>query len=218
MKLTKYIHSCVLLEEGGELLLIDPGSFTFLQGVRVELFKDVQTILLTHNHPDHIDPDAIRTIVSMGNARIVANGQIKEALTDQGIMADFCTDLKYSTEHFSIEAFPADHEPILAEAVPQNYAYLINRKVLATGDSFAPHLANVGDVQVLLLPITAPWCTELEVFDFAKAVAAKRVVPVHDGYAKDFFLKSRYENYKKYINAEGMKFEELANPGDSINI
>jgi L-ascorbate metabolism protein UlaG (beta-lactamase superfamily) len=49
MKISKYIHSCILLESKKEQLLIDPGPFTFIEGkVKAGDFKGVTTILFTH--------------------------------------------------------------------------------------------------------------------------------------------------------------------------
>jgi L-ascorbate metabolism protein UlaG (beta-lactamase superfamily) len=51
-------------------------------------------------------------------------------------------------------------------------------RVYHPGDSFTP--AGVP-VDVLLLPVHAPWCKISEVADFARAVGARRSVAVHDG-------------------------------------
>jgi L-ascorbate metabolism protein UlaG (beta-lactamase superfamily) len=49
MKISKYIHSCILVESKKERLLIDPGPFTFIEGkVKAGDFKGLTTILFTH--------------------------------------------------------------------------------------------------------------------------------------------------------------------------
>ena len=61
MRITKYIHSCLLLEEDGHKLLFDPGKFSFVEGlVKPAQFNDVETIAISHEHPDHIDIDALK--------------------------------------------------------------------------------------------------------------------------------------------------------------
>jgi hypothetical protein len=66
--------------------------------------------------------------------------------------------------------------------------------------------------------VMAPWSTELDVARFAGRLAPGRIIPVHDGYAKDFFLESRYGNFDKYFASIGIGFEWMSNPGDLIEI
>ena len=220
MKISKYIHSCILLEDSGEQLLFDPGMFSFMDpSITPELFKDVKTIVITHNHPDHIDADAIKKIVELSSVTIVSTPEIKKVLMDAGIPeSNIITEHVHDTGTFLIEAIPASHEAILADSLPENYGYRINNRILHPGDSFAPSLYAEGPTEILLLPITAPWTTELGVFEFAKAVQPKKVIPIHDGYAKEFFQSSRYKNFDKYFTPLGMEFVSLQNPGDSAEM
>ena len=64
----------------------------------------------------------------------------------------------------------------------------------------------------------APFTTELQVTAFADALQPKQILPVHDGYAKDFFLKQRYENYGKHFEKKGIQFHKPMKVGDSIFI
>src|SRR5699024_9160579 len=53
MRITHLGHACVLVEAAGTRVLIDPGSFSDLwHGV-----EDLNAILITHQHADHIDPE-----------------------------------------------------------------------------------------------------------------------------------------------------------------
>ena len=55
MELTKHGHACVVLSDGEQRLVIDPGAFTdpaALQGA--------SAVLVTHEHPDHFVPDRLR--------------------------------------------------------------------------------------------------------------------------------------------------------------
>ena len=62
----------------------------------------------------------------------------------------------------------------------------------------------------------APWTTELETVGFAARMGAKRVLPIHDGYVKDFFLRMRYENFEGHFGAQGVRFERLEKAGDEV--
>ena len=74
MRLRKYGHSCLLLEERNESLLFDPGQADFLaKNATPDTFASVSLIVVTHWHPDHADPDLIRRIVERSGAKVLAN-------------------------------------------------------------------------------------------------------------------------------------------------
>ncbi|MGI8786239.1 MAG: hypothetical protein ACR2HG_00575 [Pyrinomonadaceae bacterium] len=46
MKITKYIHSCLVIEKGLDRILFDPGLFSFVEGaVKPNQFQNIQAIL-----------------------------------------------------------------------------------------------------------------------------------------------------------------------------
>src|SRR6266540_4001154 len=53
MRLVKYTHACVRLERDGAVLVIDPGTFS-----EREALAGASAVLVTHEHYDHLDPDA----------------------------------------------------------------------------------------------------------------------------------------------------------------
>src|SRR6266508_3368149 len=57
VKLTKYTHACVRLEKDGKVLLVDPGTFA-----EDEAFETADAILITHEHPDHMDADRLKSL------------------------------------------------------------------------------------------------------------------------------------------------------------
>lgn len=85
MRITKYIHSCLLIEKDADKILFDPGLFTFVEGiVKPSQFQNLSAIVLTHNHPDHIDADSLKQIVeNNANAVVLANSEIIEKLAEK---------------------------------------------------------------------------------------------------------------------------------------
>ena len=47
---------------------------------------------------------------------------------------------------------------------------------------------------------------------------ARRVLPIHDGYVKDFFLRMRYDNYERHFSEQGVKFERLDGAGVCVEV
>ena len=220
MKITKYIHSCLLIEKGDDRLLFDPGKFSFVEGlVDPGEFKDLTAIILTHFHPDHLDEKAIGTITENNpTAPIYANLGIVEKLGEKNIEA-----LKFSSGTrtiggFSIEALDAPHAWLLNAEPPQNKAYVLDEMLLVPGDSYAGTLDAKEGIAVLALPVMAPWTTELGTADFVSRIAPKEIIPIHDGYAKDFFLKMRYDNFEDHFAKTGIKFHRLEKAGDSVEL
>ncbi len=77
-----------MVEEGGDKLLFDPGLFSFMEGqLTPDAFRDVGTIIITHNHPDHVDVVALQKIVELSGALVITNSETKDALSKEGIEA-----------------------------------------------------------------------------------------------------------------------------------
>jgi hypothetical protein len=64
----------------------------------------------------------------------------------------------------------------------------------------------------------APFANEVRISGFADKLQPKQILPVHDGYAKEFFIKQRYAAYVKHFEKQGIKFHELYNVADYITI
>ena len=119
---------------------------------------------------------------------------------------------------FNLEIINVTHEPLLDSPVPDMQAYVIDEMILNPVDSFEEKLHRYNSIPLLILPIMAPFTTELKVAGFVDAIAPKEILPVHDDYAKAFFLKQRYENYSKHFEKNGIKFYNAGAPGDAMII
>ena len=220
MRVAKYIHACLLVEEGEDRILFDPGKFSFIEGlVKPEEFSDLSAIMLTHRHPDHVDDEALNQIVKNNPAAVVlTNTEIQTHLAKEGIKAEVFEAGRRVVGSFQLEASSAAHAPILNAGIPQNTAYIVNELFLHPGDSFDHSLDAYKGIRVLALPVMAPWTTELQVAEFARRLAPEQIIPIHDGYAKEFFLKQRYENFQKYFSPLGISFQSMSKPGDFFEV
>ena len=54
VRLTKFGHACVRVEHDGGVLVIDPGMFT-----EPAALDGVDAVLITHEHADHLNVDAL---------------------------------------------------------------------------------------------------------------------------------------------------------------
>ena len=84
---------------------------------------------------------------------------------------------------FSVDVVGEKHAVIHAD-VPQitNVGYVVDGAVLHPGDALT---VPDGDIELLLVPIAAPWVKAGEVIDYVRSVRATRAVPIHDAILAD---------------------------------
>ncbi len=179
--LTKFTHSCVRLDNGDRSLVIDPGVFS-----EVETALDgAQGVLITHEHFDHLDEEKLRAAATADpRLRIWAPSGVAATLADLGeqVVAVAPGD-SFDAAGFAVETFGGQHA-LIHSTVPvvANNGYLIDGTLCHPGDSL---IVPTKQVQVLLLPINAPWSRVADVIDFAVSVRAPKAFPIHDALVND---------------------------------
>lgn len=200
--------------------MFDPGAFSFKEGlVDPSDFGGISAIVLTHFHPDHVDDVSLKLIVDNNPGVVLwANGEIAEKLEEKGFAVEEFSDGAREIGEFTLAAFDAKHADILNSEPPRNTAYIVDGTLLVPGDSYGQSLERRAGIPVLALPVMAPWTTELQTAEIAVKMGPKKIIPIHDGYAKDFFLKMRYDNFQKYFEKYGIEFVPLLGVGESVEI
>lgn len=171
----------MVLEKDGEQLVIDPGVLTKLP----ETVKNVVGIFITHIHPDHLDKNNIQKLITANpKACIMGSDEVLAELKDLG--AEECpvvAGVGVKVGNFDIEVFGHDHAVIYEKVPCQNRAILVDNYLYYPGDSFTlPEMS----VEVLAVPVSAPWMKSSEAIDFIKAVKPKKVFPTHNGMLSEF--------------------------------
>ena len=177
MRFTKFGHACVRLEHDGSVVVVDPGAFT-----DVEAVDGATAVLITHEHLDHLDLDRLRATdapiwtIEAVRAQIAAGDPaVAERVTVVSPGEQFDAGLPVTAV--------GELHAVIHEDLPRfhNSGYVVDvgdTRVYHPGDAFTP---PGGPVDVLCLPIHAPWSRISEVIDFAREVGAARSVAVHDG-------------------------------------
>jgi L-ascorbate metabolism protein UlaG (beta-lactamase superfamily) len=181
MHIKKIAHSCVLIEDKGKKLLFDPGTYAFDDGIhKPEQLSDVDLVLITHEHADHLSPEAIKTIIKNG-AKIVTNASAAAKLKEQGITATVIgSGKRIQVEGFTIEAIDCPHGELPFPA-PTNTGFVINDKIFNPGDCLPK---NAPKTDVLLVPIAGPFLKLTDAIAFVKATKPHIVIPVHEAVLK----------------------------------
>ena len=179
MKITKYNHSCLLVEDAGKRLLIDPGAWSFGEGLfAVEDVGAVDVILLTHEHRDHTDIDILKQFVAVGDTAIVTHDNLAVQLEDAGLVVQrIALSMPLELAGFTIRAYGADHGP-LPVSVPHNIAYVINGRLCHPGDSL--RVEELEQIEILALPVGAPWMRAVDAVEMVERLNPKHVLPIHD--------------------------------------
>ncbi len=174
MKLTKFEHSCLIIEVSGSRLIIDPGVFTMPLGD----IGDVVAVVITHEHGDHWTPDQLQRIIDRNpDVKIYGPAGVVAAAKDFTIEKVAGGDV-IEIEPFNLKFFGEKHA-VIHESIPiiDNVGVLVNDELYYPGDSFTLPGVTVG---TLAAPAGAPWMKIGESMDFVLAVKPKRAIPVHE--------------------------------------
>jgi len=177
MRITKFGHSCVRVEHDGAVVVLDPGGFSEREAV-----DGATAVLITHEHADHLDVGHLRSTdapiwtIEDVRARIA---DADPALAERVQVVSPGQQLDVGLPVTAVGELHAVIHPDLPRV--HNCGYVIDvagRRVYHPGDALTP---AGGPVDLLLLPVHAPWSKVSEVVDFGREVGAPRSVAIHDG-------------------------------------
>lgn len=174
MRLIKYTHACVRLEDDDRVLVVDPGVWT-----EDAALEGVTDVLVTHEHFDHLDVDRLTAAVRHNTGlTIYTHPAVAAQLADLGdAVVSVTPGDTFSAAGFDVRVVGGEHAEIY-EGLPgcANVGYLIDG-LYHPGDAlFVPD----ATVDTLLVPTHAPWSKLAEVLDFVRAVRPRRAHSIHD--------------------------------------
>ncbi len=202
MKITKFVHSCLLVEmpaPTNRTALFDPGSMS-TEAFDVDTLEYLDDIIITHAHPDHFDMSFIKALVAkFPVVRITAPHEVVEQLAGEGISAS-------DTPSEGISFFDAPHENVepmfpIPEEIGVHYLDLLSDP----GDS---HSFNESK-QILALPITAPWGSTVKAVQLAIDLGPKHIIPIHDWHWSDDARTSTYDSLEKLFAEHDITFHKM---------
>jgi L-ascorbate metabolism protein UlaG (beta-lactamase superfamily) len=182
MKITKLGHCCLVIEEQGLKILTDPGDLSTAQNE----ISGLDVVLITHEHGDHLHVESLKVVLKNNpQAQVFTNRGVGEILNKEGITYQLLENgQSQQLGDLVIEGHGQKHAPIYPSVKDvDNVGYFINNKFFYPGDNFT----DPGrEVEILALPVSAPWLKLAEAIDYAKLVKPKVCFPVHDGALKTF--------------------------------
>jgi L-ascorbate metabolism protein UlaG (beta-lactamase superfamily) len=215
MRVTKFGHACVRVEYDGHVLVIDPGGWTSPEAVH-----GAHAVLITHEHGDHYDLDRLReTDAPILTIEAVAARIRQDAPDVAGRVTVVAPDESVAPEtfggHIDVRAVGELHAVIH----PEYDRFFNSGYVVTAGDFSLYHPGDAltlpgQDVDVLCVPVSAPWLKASEAIDFARAVRAPRNLAIHDGIYSDRGLAAIDAHLGRFLSHAGQEYTRLAEGTD----
>ena len=179
-------HGTLMFQHQGKVIHVDPvgreGDYTSL--------PDADLILVTHEHGDHLDLEAISQIMKTGSGTSIVvsascEGQINDARVmrngDEAVVAGY-----------SVEAVPAyNRVHMRSEGQPYHprgngNGYIItfgDTRVYVAGDTEnIPEMNDLEDIDIAFLPMNLPYTMTPEmVADATRSIRPRILYPYHFG-------------------------------------
>ena len=184
LEITFIGHGTLMFTFGGKVIHVDPVG----QYADYAKFPKADLILITHEHKDHLDPQAIEKIKKPGT-QIVAS----EAAASQAFGALVMNNGETKTAAgFKIEAVPAYNlvhkresgEPFHPQGRGNGYIITFgDKRVYVAGDTEnTPEMKALKNIDIAFLPMNLPYTmTPVMVADAAQAFKPKILYPYHFG-------------------------------------
>ncbi len=174
--IARLADSCLTVTNDAGTTLIDPGFFTFdTDHVILDELGDIERVLITHEHGDHVKPEFVAWLVDRGtDVEVYANAAVAALLAPHDIEVAADDPPGVSSEDVL-------HEMIPNGSRPPNRSYSIEGVLTHPGDSYAP----TSTEPVLALPLMVPWGSTTRSIEFARRLGPRQVVPIHDFYLSD---------------------------------
>ena len=209
MRITHLGHACLLVETGGQRLLIDPGAFS--PGITDVTGIDV--ILVTHQHADHLDLLRFPALLEANpQARLYAEPQAAAVMEEAGIGAEHTVSGQTLT-FGPVEVTPVgEQHGLINEVLPRigNLGVVLRSagepSLFHPGDAYD---AEPGQIDILALPLNAPWTASRDTVTFARRVSPRVCVPIHDALLSAVGRRL-YLSQVQTFGPEGMEVRDLS--------
>ena len=177
-------HGSIALSYKGFNIQVDPVAKMGQNTIDYSSFPKADLILVTHEHGDHLDADAIDALTKDGT-RLLMNPRSCEQLGRGEVVLN--GDRIPLTDNILLEAVPAyntteGREKFHPKGNGNGYVLSIDGlRIYIAGDTEdIPEMAALKDIDVAFLPVNQPYTMTVEqCVSAAKAIQPKVLIPYH---------------------------------------
>ena len=186
VSITLIKHGSLAISIGGEYIQIDPvGGYGKPTDYAAE-FPKARAILVTHEHGDHFDKEAIAALTQEDETTLITNARCAEMLGYGIIMAngDYGTIM---TDNIGIKAVPAyNYSEGRTQFHPKgrDNGFVLSidgLRIYIAGDTEdIPEMAELKDIEIAFLSVNQPYTMTVEqCVNAARVIGPKVLIPYH---------------------------------------
>ncbi len=182
----------------------------------LEFVEGVDAVLVTHQHPDHVDTARLPALLAASpGARLLVEPGTVDVLAGAGITAEpFAAGDHLEIAGVTVEGVGGRHAVIHPD-IPR-----VGNTGLVLRSEGAPTVFHPGDmidttpegIDLLALPLTAPWSALKETIEFLRAVRPGVAVPIHDAIVSPPG-RNLYLTQTRNLGPDGTDVRDLAGAG-----
>ena len=178
-------HGTLVISYNGKTIHVDPvGGYGKPTDYATE-FAKADAILITHEHGDHFDKEAIDALYEDGKTEIVTNANCAQALGHGTAMSN--GDTKTLFDEIKLEAVPAyNYTEGRTQFHPKgrDNGFVLTMdglRIYIAGDTEdIPEMASIKDIDIAFLPVNQPYTMTVDqCVNAANMIAPKVLIPYH---------------------------------------
>ena len=180
------VHASIRIEYDGKEIEVDPVGKLGNRTIDYTSMPKADYLLVTHEHGDHFDQEAISTLSSDKTA-IVTNARCRDMMNKGEAMAN--GDSRQLAADIKIEAVPAynyteGHTQFHPKGRDNGFILTLDGlRIYIAGDTEdIPEMAGIKDIDIAFMPCNQPYTmTTSQLINAARVVKPKVLFPYHYG-------------------------------------
>jgi L-ascorbate metabolism protein UlaG (beta-lactamase superfamily) len=166
VKITKLPHACLVVEQDGAALLVDPGSYVDYERDLAPFVGRAVGVVVTHVHGDHFSPDHIAKILAARpGLPVVATSDVAAQLPGATVWPGAGGSVEIGPFH--VDFFGGLHHDVGRPTRDENFGIVVNGLLAYPGDSYDVPPTTPA---VLAIPTGGPWARTLDAIAYLAAV------------------------------------------------